>query len=1148
MLMRSRRLLALSCLALLLAGCPDTNQRLDFDGDGSEDADDCAPSDPTIFPQAQDTTDNGVDNNCDGVPGIDTDGDSYASEGSGGTDCNDSDGAIHPGATEVPDNEDDEDCDDEVLRCDADADGVLNSHPQCGGTDCDDTDASCQDEADCLDGDLDGVAACKGDCDDTDANEYGGAPELCDGRDNDCDTELPTDEQDLDGDGEMACAGDCDDEDATRWSMATEACNGLDEDCSGAPDPDEVDTDGDGFLACAECDDGADHTYPGAPEEPYDDLDQDCDGADLVDVDGDGFVGNIDENDPDFDCDDEDEDAHPGAADPPFDGLDTNCDDVDGVDADGDGWPYLDTPGEEWQTLLLDCDDSDPALNLDDADGDGSTTCGGDCDDGDPLVEALDLDEDGVTTCGPDGVAETGDEDCDDLEPAVLPGAGEVCDMLDNDCSGAPDADEVDADSDGDPYCSDCDDDAPAEDTLDTDGDGFTTCGLDCVDTDAAVNPLAFDSLGDGVDMNCDGVDGIDSDGDEYPQGVDCDDSDDELNLDDLDGDGASTCGDDCDDDDPTLSPQDADFDGFSTCGGDCDDATYAVNPAAAEVCDLLDNNCDGVQDPLEVDDDADGDAACNDCDDSDDEIDGLDSDGDGYSLCDGDCDDGNMIFNPAALDPVGDGWDTNCDGLDGVDLDNDQFASVSSGGEDCDDSDPSVNPAAPEVTGDGIDQNCDGLDLVDADGDGYGDQAGGGEDCDDTDPSVHPGFWEQAEDGLDSNCDGLDGAELLVVTGTGATDYWGAGIASTCDLDGDGLPDIAASYSGWGPHGSIRILFGPILTGATMASPDAIIEGTSEVPVVDDAVYCPGDLDANGADDLLVRGGDSVLVLEGPFVATSALSGATWATPISGSLQDAVGGDFDGDGVLELVVCAAECLYFDGPFDGVAEEGDATVEVGARQVSSGDINGDGVDDLLVGSSAGGAWAFHGPFSGTLGPDQAAATLIPAATAYEPGIQVGIPGDLNADGFDDLFVVQVADVPDASLGGAVHLIFGPVSGDEYLDLADVTIEVDGAMQMATVCELDGDESWEAIVWATVGDWDVSTPWELPFSVVHGPQTSLVQPTEADVIFTESVSVFPSPEPFHFLSCANLDGLGRPDIVVMVDWLGVIRIFPNPYPP
>ena len=48
-------------VVLLLAGCPDTNIRLDFDNDGAEDADDCAPSDPTIFPQAEDTTDNGIE-------------------------------------------------------------------------------------------------------------------------------------------------------------------------------------------------------------------------------------------------------------------------------------------------------------------------------------------------------------------------------------------------------------------------------------------------------------------------------------------------------------------------------------------------------------------------------------------------------------------------------------------------------------------------------------------------------------------------------------------------------------------------------------------------------------------------------------------------------------------------------------------------------------------------------------------------------------------------------------------------------------------------------------------------------------------------------------------------------------------------------
>ncbi len=80
----------------------------------------------------------------------------------------------------------------------------------------------------------------------------------------------------------------------------------------------------------------------------------------------------------------------------------------------------------------------------------------------------------------------------------------------------------------------------------------------------------------------------------------------------------------------------------------------------------------------------------------------------------------------------------------------------------DCDDDESSVYPGAPEIPGDGIDQDCDGEDApLDFDADGFV----AAEDCDDSDAGVYPGAPEVAGDGIDQNCDGADlPAGVLVV------------------------------------------------------------------------------------------------------------------------------------------------------------------------------------------------------------------------------------------------------------------------------------------------------------------------------------------------------------------------------------------------
>ncbi len=89
------------------------------------------------------------------------------------------------------------------------------------------------------DQDGDGYAA-DVDCDDNDSSVYPGAPELCDGKDNDCNDMIPSDEVDDDGDGYMVCDGDCNDDplDPSAPGINPGAYelpgNAIDENCDGS--------------------------------------------------------------------------------------------------------------------------------------------------------------------------------------------------------------------------------------------------------------------------------------------------------------------------------------------------------------------------------------------------------------------------------------------------------------------------------------------------------------------------------------------------------------------------------------------------------------------------------------------------------------------------------------------------------------------------------------------------------------------------------------------------------------------------------------------------------------------------------------------------------------------------------------------------
>jgi len=208
----------------------------------------------------------------------------------------------------------------------------------------------------------------------------------------------------------------------------------------------------------------------------------------------------------------------------------------------------------------------------------------------------------------------------------------------------------------------------------------------------------------------------------------------------------------------------DADGDG-SLWDVDCDDEDATRYPGAPELCNNVDDDCDGVIPEDE-----------------------LDADADGVATCAGDCDDSNEQVLPGAPEACN-GIDDDCvGGVPGDEADGDlDGARICDG--DCDDADPGRLPGLTEVPYDGIDQDCDGLDLDDVDGDGSAGPTGSGPDCDDADAEVYPGATEVPGDGVDNDCVNqpptITEAEITPAAGDRTTSFACAAVGAD-DTDGN--------------------------------------------------------------------------------------------------------------------------------------------------------------------------------------------------------------------------------------------------------------------------------------------------------------------------------------------------------------------------
>ncbi|MFT5679853.1 MAG: hypothetical protein ACI8RZ_000758 [Myxococcota bacterium] len=620
-----------------------------------------------------------------------------------------------------------------------------------------------------------------------------------------------------------------------------------------------------------------------------------------------------------------------------------------------------------------------------------------------------------ATGCGVDndndGVTE--DTDCDDTNALVSPNATEICDGLDNDCDNEVDESVQSTyylDADGDGYgieavtIEDCD--VP---------EGYAGNLGDCDDYDASISP--------GEDEICDYVDN------------DCDNNIDEnattIFYYDGDGDGVGT--DDsavegCAEDLP-VDPTGAGM--YVTEGGDCDDSDPAISPNASEVCDGIDNDCEG-----EVDDDYAVDAASW----------YIDSDGDGYGL------NSDKTVVTACVKPSG--------YVDNVD--------------DCDDNNIAINPDGEEIC-DGDDNDCSGeadeaeaTDATtwygDADGDGYGGMTFSTiacsaptsyvetmDDCDDLDDTINPGADEVCDE-VDNDCNSLidddDAANILYVDDSGVDVLW------YIDADGDsyGTSNFSLAQCNQ-PNGYVRSDDSSLDCNDL---DDDINPGLEEV--------CDDGKD-NNCDE-----SPTPCALEDELAHSDAdftISGASGKPTGSAEDGDQFGravavGDFNGDGDDDLLVGAngvngdntddGAAYVFFGPLSDATMDaddadailwGDADADDAGYAVAAADLDGDGYDEVIVTaygretfaqdsgaeelSDAGQVYIFYGSSDAATAigvdailADDAAGLLSGTEDEGHFGCALTNAGDINGDNRDDLVIGTCID----GFPGTATLIYG----------------------------------------------------------------------------------------------------------------------------
>jgi FG-GAP repeat len=409
-----------------------------------------------------------------------------------------------------------------------------------------------------------------------------------------------------------------------------------------------------------------------------------------------------------------------------------------------------------------------------------------------------------------------------------------------------------------------------------------------------------------------------------------------------------------------------------------------------------------------------------------------------------------------------------------------------------------------------------------------------------------------------------------ITITGESADDDFGWRATPAGDVNGDGVPDliVGAPSNDFVDDfaGRAYLFYGPLTGDINAADADAIISAEAFGDNLGISAASAGDVNKDGFDDIIIgaRGNDTrgiqagrVYLFYGPL--DGLLEAIDADAIISGAEFEEVGnvvaplGDLNGDGFDDVVIGTAiagstfegRAFVFNGPLFGehTSASADAVIRgsfpnesFGASVASAGDMNGDGIPDLIVGAPSfplgvkhtGQAYIFYGPVAGSLIATDADAIIFGENLNDSFGTSVAKAGDVNADGIDDVIVGANQLFNQGT--GKTYVFYGPLAGSiqaanaNAILIGEVALDLFGNSISGT-----GDFNGDGFDDVTVGAWNnegggVRSGRAYTF---FGPLAGTIAAADADFIVTGQAL----DQLGLSVSGGDLDGDGVGDLIV-----------------